>query len=99
MHIDKDGVCDACRVAEEKQNIDWIKRRKELTKLLDKYRSKNGDYDCIVPGGGKDSVYAAYVLKYEYGMNPLTVTWPPILYMNMDIKIFLIGSILEDLII
>ena len=79
----------------------WLdKRRKELTKLLDKYRSKNGDYDCIVPGsGGKDSVYAAYVLKYEYGMNPLTVTWPPILYTEYGYKNFLIGSILEDLII
>ena len=28
LHIDKDGVCDACRVAEEKQNIDWIKEEK-----------------------------------------------------------------------
>jgi N-acetyl sugar amidotransferase len=34
-----------------------------------------------VPGsGGKDSGYAAHVLKYKYGMHPLTVTWPPILY-------------------
>ena len=30
--------------------------------------------------GGKDSVFQAHVLKYKYGMNPLTVTWPPILY-------------------
>ena len=50
-------------------------------KLLDKHRSKSGNYDCIVPGsGGKDSVYTSHILKYKYGMNPLTVTWPPILY-------------------
>ena len=26
------------------------------------------------PGSGKDSFYAAHILKYKYGMNPLTVT-------------------------
>ena len=25
-------------------------------------------------------MYASHLLKYKYGMNPLTVTWPPILY-------------------
>lgn len=83
LNIDKKtGICDACAVAEQKDNkIDWNKRENELVKLCDKYRSKNNDYDCIVPGsGGKDSVYASHVLKYEYGMNPLTITWPPILY-------------------
>jgi N-acetyl sugar amidotransferase len=35
----------------------------------------------LVPGsGGKDSAFQAHILKYKYGMNPLTVTWPPILY-------------------
>jgi N-acetyl sugar amidotransferase len=34
-----------------------------------------------VPGsGGKDSVFAAHILKTKYGMNPLTVTWAPHLY-------------------
>ena len=74
-------ICDACIVAEIKEKINWSEREKELKKLLDKHRSKNGDYDCVVPGsGGKDSVYASHILKYKYGMNPLTVTWPPIIY-------------------
>ena len=35
----------------------------------------------MVPGsGGKDSAYQAHILKYKYGMNPLTYTWPPIIY-------------------
>ena len=52
--------------------------------LLDKHRSKDGSYDCLVPGsGGKDSVYAAHVLKYKYKMNPLTVTWAPHLYTDV----------------
>ena len=34
-----------------------------------------------MPGsGGKDSAFTAHVLKHKYGMNPLTVTWPPIMY-------------------
>lgn len=83
MNFDEDGVCDACRMAEQKENIDWEKREEELLKLLDKHRSNDGSYDCLVPGsGGKDSAYQAHVLKYKYGMNPLTVTWPPILYTN-----------------
>ena len=81
MHFDEEGVCDACRMAEEKEKIDWKKREEELLRLLDKYRRNDGYYDCLVPGsGGKDSAYQAHVLKYKYGMNPLTVTWPPILY-------------------
>jgi N-acetyl sugar amidotransferase len=81
LNFDVNNVCDACRTSELKDTIDWNKREEELIKLLDKYRSKDGSYDCLVPGsGGKDSAYQAHVLKYKYGMNPLTVTWPPILY-------------------
>lgn len=79
--FDEEGVCDACRAGEVKESINWERREEELLKLLDQYRSKDGSYDCIVPGsGGKDSAFQAHVLKYKYGMNPLTVTWPPILY-------------------
>lgn len=81
LNIGEDGICDACRFAEQKEQIDWEARERELVKLLDKYRREDGYYDCIVPGsGGKDSVYAAHILKYKYGMHPLTVTWPPLLY-------------------
>lgn len=81
LHFDEEGVCDACRNADVKETIDWKIREEELIKLLDKYRKNDGSYDCIVPGsGGKDSAYQAHVLKYKYGMNPLTITWPPILY-------------------
>lgn len=81
MNFDEHGICDACRTAEKKENITWDKREEELVKLLDKYRRTDGGYDCLVPGsGGKDSAYQAHVLKYKYGMNPLTITWPPILY-------------------
>ncbi len=76
-----DNVCDACKLNEIKNQLDWEEREKKLIKLLDKHRKNNGDYDCLVPGsGGKDSAYQAHILKYKYKMNPLIVTWPPILY-------------------
>jgi N-acetyl sugar amidotransferase len=87
MNFDEDGVCDACRIGEIKDNIDWGMREEELVKLLDKHRKNDGSYDCLVPGsGGKDSAYQAHVLKYKYNMNPLTVTWPPILYTDYGLK-------------
>lgn len=80
--FDENGVCDACRNAERKHAvIDWDRRRAELTALCDKFRSRNGSYDCLVPGsGGKDSFFQAWTLKYEFGMNPLTCTWAPHIY-------------------
>jgi N-acetyl sugar amidotransferase len=82
IRFDDTGVCDACLVTETKTaEVDWEERDRELRALLDRYRSRNGGYDCLVPGsGGKDSFYAAWMLKYEYGMNPLTVTWAPHIY-------------------
>lgn len=90
LRIDEEGVCDACRHAERKPVIDWDDREKQLQRLLDKHRSTDGSYDCISPGsGGKDSAYAAHLLKYKYGMHPLTVTWPPIMYTDYGYKNFM----------
>ena len=89
MNLDDDGLCDACKMAKEKESIDWKEREDQLLQLLDKHRRKDGYYDCLVPGsGGKDSAYQAHILKYKYGMNPLTVTWPPILYTDYGYKNF-----------
>ena len=53
----KDGICDACKVQENKKNnINWEKREKELLDLCNKYRGNGKYYDCLVPGsGGKDA--------------------------------------------
>ena len=89
INFNSDGICDGCIQAEVKKKINWKKRETLLLKLLDKFRKKNGDYDCIVPGsGGKDSAFAAHILKYKYGMNPLTITWPPIMYTEYGKKNF-----------
>lgn len=77
--FDKDGVCNACIHAVDKyKNIDWAARRKEFLSILDQYRRSDGYWDCIVPwSGGKDSSSIAYKLKFEFGMNPLLVTFSP----------------------
>lgn len=77
----RDGICDACHTRDWKDRVNWQDRENQLIELCNKHRSKSGTYDCLVPGsGGKDSFYQAHVLKYKYGMNPLTVTWAPHIY-------------------
>ncbi|MBN1824462.1 MAG: N-acetyl sugar amidotransferase [Endomicrobiales bacterium] len=75
LHIDEEGICNACRSFEKRKEIDWKARKKELKEILERYRSKNNsNYDCIIPvSGGKDSTYQA-VTMLELGMNPLCVT-------------------------
>jgi len=79
LDFDENGVCDACRSAEQKEKIDWDKRKNDLREILEKYRSKNGSkYDCIIPvSGGKDSHYQAHIIKNEFGLNPLLVSFHP----------------------
>lgn len=79
-----EGVCSACLWSIEKEKINWKDRKSELHELCDKFRSKDGSYDCVVPGsGGKDSAFASHYLKKEFGMNPLTVTWAPHKYTDI----------------
>jgi N-acetyl sugar amidotransferase len=90
IHFDDEGVCSACRYHAEKElNIDWQEREEQLLGLLSKFKKRDGGYDVIVPGsGGKDSAFTAHILKYKYGMNPLTVTWAPHLYTDIGFKNF-----------
>ncbi len=75
LKIDAEGVCNACRSYEERREIDWEARRRELDTLVDRYRAKDGkNWDCIVPvSGGKDSTFQV-VRMLQLGMNPLCVT-------------------------
>ena len=76
--FDDENVCNACRNAEIKKEINWEARKNEFFKLVEPYRSKDGSWDCVVPwSGGKDSSAIAYRLKFDLGMNPLLVTFSP----------------------
>lgn len=77
--FDDEGVCNACRYAENKwKNVDWSARKNEFLETIKPYKSKDGSWDCIVPwSGGKDSSSIAHKLKHEFGLNPLLVTFSP----------------------
>ena len=78
---DDGRFCNACRSAAELARVAdvefWNRRQAQFERLIERYRSPDGsNYDCIVPAsGGKDSYWQAYLLKYEYGMNPLLVSY------------------------
>ena len=80
LHFDENEVCFACKWHELKNTIDWNSRKKEMEKILDKYKNKDGNsYDCIIPiSGGKDSHYLAYVIIKEFGLKPLLVNFHPL---------------------
>lgn len=75
LHLDEEGVCNACRSYERRVEIDWETRGKELPNILERYRNRNGsNWDCIVPvSGGKDSTYQV-IRVLQLGLNPLCVT-------------------------
>lgn len=74
LHIDHEGVCNACRSFEKRKEVDWEQRKNELQVLLEKYRRHGSNWDCIVPvSGGKDSTYQV-IRMLQLGLNPLCVT-------------------------
>jgi N-acetyl sugar amidotransferase len=75
LHLDADGVCNACRAYENRKTVDWDARYVELQTVLERYRKRDGsNWDCIVPvSGGKDSTYQV-VRMLQMGLNPLCVT-------------------------
>jgi N-acetyl sugar amidotransferase len=78
------GICNACLNSKEKKKINWKQREKEFYKIIsnikkDSKKNKRA-YDCIVPwSGGKDSSSIALKLKYNFGLNPLLVTFSPLI--------------------
>lgn len=80
IEFDDGGICNACHTAERKKEIDWDARRQEFLDLVEEHRATEGPYDCVVPwSGGKDSSTIAHRLKFEFGLNPLLVTFSPLM--------------------
>jgi N-acetyl sugar amidotransferase len=82
--FDENGICNACLHSEKKNKINWSDRENEFFKLIEEIKSHskktNAHYDCVVPwSGGKDSTSIALKLKFEYELNPLLVTFSPLL--------------------
>ena len=80
IQFDKNNVCSICNNQKTNNNIDWEKRKKEFFEIVKDIRSKKNNYDCVVPfSGGKDSASVALRLKNEFKLNPLLVTYMPII--------------------
>ncbi len=87
MTFDERGFCSACQWSEEKKQIDWSKRQKMLEDLLNKHRAKGKKYDCITTvSGGKDGSYVSYNIKNKHNMDPLAVTFRPIMETDIGQK-------------
>ena len=74
LEFSNDYICQGCKAFEKRQKIDWDERSKEFKKILNNFKSKNNNYDCIIPvSGGKDSTFQV-IKMLEHNMNPLCVT-------------------------
>ena len=77
ISFNKEGICSACVNYDNRININYDDRFKELEKLCDKYRGMNGKngFDCaIAVSGGKDSHFQVHIMKEKLGMNPILFT-------------------------
>ena len=82
LDFDFEGICDACRSVEKKNEaIDWKQRKIEFENLLNILSSKDeSKYDCVIPvSGGKDSHLTLFYAKIIYGLNPLCICFEPTL--------------------
>ncbi|MCI0564622.1 MAG: N-acetyl sugar amidotransferase [Nitrososphaera sp.] len=75
IQFDPSGKCNACASSTIKREIDWIHRERAFQDVVEHAKSRSRGYDCLVPvSGGKDSTWQV-VKCFEYGLNPLAVTW------------------------
>lgn len=73
IKFDEKGVCNYCK-SYKPRNIP--KPKEDLFKLVEPYRRKGNDLDCIVPfSGGRDSCYGLHLIVNELKMKPVTYTY------------------------
>jgi hypothetical protein len=72
IEFDRNGICNFCRtyIKQEPKGI------KALHEKIDLYKSRNSEYDCIVPlSGGRDSSYGLFYIKNILKLNPIAYTY------------------------
>src|SRR5688572_29599487 len=75
LSFNDQGVCSAWQSFTNAKVADWESRRRDLERILDRYRAKHPErWDSIIPvNGGKDRT--PQVLRMlQLGANPLCVT-------------------------
>ena len=72
--FNEQGICSGCQVHEEKDKLDWDYRLNRLKNILNKFKSKKENYDCIIPVSGADDTYfTVHIVKNILKLNPLLV--------------------------
>ncbi len=73
IKFDTDGICNYCKNYEPRNHP---KPKEELFQLMEPYRRKGNELDCIVPfSGGRDSCYGLHLIVDELKMKPVTYTY------------------------
>jgi len=73
IKFDEEGVCNYCRNYTPRNNP---KPKEELFNLVESYRRKGEELDCIVPfSGGRDSCYGLHLIVDELKMKPVTYSY------------------------
>ncbi len=73
IKFDDLGVCNYCNTYQPRNNP---RPKEELFKLVEPYRRKGNELDCIVPfSGGRDSCYGLHLIVEELKMKPITYTY------------------------
>lgn len=73
IKFDELGVCNYCNTYKPRNNP---KPKEELFQLVEPYRRKGNELDCIVPfSGGRDSCYGLHLIVNELKMKPVTYTY------------------------
>lgn len=77
LRLDEEGICQYCRAlkSEEVRQQDRDRYRKKFDGLIKEMAGKS-EYDALVGySGGKDSSYILSLLKNDYGLKSLAVTF------------------------
>lgn len=73
IKFDKQGVCNYCHNYKLRNNP---KPKEALFKLIESYRRKGNELDCIVPfSGGRDSCYSLHLIVNELKLKPIAYTY------------------------
>jgi len=73
IKFDSQGVCNYCKNYKIRNQP---KPKEELLQLIEPYRRKGNELDCIVPfSGGRDSCYGLHLIISELKMKPVTYTY------------------------
>ena len=60
LAFNEEGKCSACIAFEERDNVDWNAREKDLKNIFKTFKKKSY-WDCVVPvSGGKDSTLSSF---------------------------------------